>query len=110
MKEREHLLHNKTEFLKYFKGKYPLYHDSNIFFRDIHYGVMSYAEERLGSKLKYLEAETLAGELIAGLEKEGILSKVDAKTWLLRYPEFALPRPAPKLAAQSPAPAAQVTT
>lgn len=105
MKELEYINSHQSEFLKYWKSKFPLYHDSNVFFRDLHYGVMSYTEERLKRKLKYLEGEPLALQVAQELEKRGILKKIDGQTWLLNYPEFALPRPAlaVKPAAVSPA-------
>ena len=36
------IVENQKDFLKYLKSKFPLYHLSNIFFRDFHYGVMNY--------------------------------------------------------------------
>lgn len=95
MKEFEYIVNNNSEFLKFLKSKFPLYHDSNVFLRDVHYGVMSYVEERLKKKLRYLEAEQLTLDVAEEFEKQGIFKKVDSKTWLLKYLEFALPRPTP---------------
>ena len=71
--------------------KFTLIHKSNIFFRDFHYGLMSYVQEH-GKKLKYLDAEKLARELATEFEKNGIFKKIDHQSWELNYPEFALPR------------------
>jgi|ERR1041385_6803296 hypothetical protein len=90
-KEADLILNNQTEFLKYLKKKFTLIHMSNIFFRDFHYGLMAYLEER-GKKMKYLNAEKIAREVADGLEKNGIFKKIDHQSWLLNYPEFALPR------------------
>lgn len=99
----EHIVNNKAEFLKYLRSKFPLIHESNVFFRDLHYGLMSYVEEKLNEKMKYLDAEKAAYAVAADLEKQGIFRKMDDRTWLLNYPEFALPRavPAAKAAAQT---------
>ncbi len=107
----EHIVHNKSEFLQYLKSKFPLIHESNFFFRDLHYGLMSYVEEKLGKKLGYLEAEKISQAVALELEKQGILKRIDNRTWLLNYPEFALPRtpPAAKTATQ-PAAAQPVKT
>ena len=102
---KELILNNKKDFLKFLKSKFPLYHDSNIFLRDIHYGVMNYLEEKTKRTMKYLEAEKLTMEIVDEFEKQGIFKKMDSKTWLLNYAEFALPRPVPKPAA--PAASAQ---
>ena len=91
MKQVEAILNNQSEFLKYLKSKFTLIHLSNFFFRDFHYGVMSYLEER-GIKMKYYDAEKVAREVGAAFEKNGIFKRIDHQSWLLNYPEFALPR------------------
>lgn len=84
-------LDNQKEFLKFLKSKYKLVHLSNVFFRDIHYGVMAYLEMN-GINLKYLEAEELAARLVATLEQSNVLKRINDRTWMLNYGEFALPR------------------
>ena len=91
MKESESIISRQAEFLKFLKSKFTLIHMSNFFFRDFHYGVMSYLEEH-GMKLKYQEAEQVAREVAAKLESNGIFKKIDNQSWLLLYPEFTLPR------------------
>ncbi len=54
MSDVEYIVNNKAEFLQYLKSKFPLIHESNFFFRDLHYGLMSYVEEKLNKKLGYL--------------------------------------------------------
>lgn len=82
---------NQKEFLKYLKSRYKLFHQSNIFFRDVHYGVMAFLEI---NKIKYTypEAEELTRKLIVTLEQSNVLKKINDRTWVLNYPEFALPR------------------
>ena len=91
MKEADAIIKNQTEFLKYLKSKFTLIHLSNFFFRDFHYGVMSYLEDH-GMKMKYYDAEKVAREVASALEKNGIFKRIDHQSWLLSYPEFALPR------------------
>lgn len=91
MKETEAIIQNQSEFLKYLKSKFTLIHLSNVFFRDFHYGVLSYLEEH-GMKMKYSQAEKVAREVGARFEAGGIFKKIDHQSWLLNYPEFALPR------------------
>ena len=110
MNEVEHIVNNKAEFLKYLRSKFPLIHESNVFFRDLHYGLMSYIEEKLNNKLRYLDAEKITYTVAGELEKQGIFKKVDSRTWLLNYPEFALPRVAPAAKAAAQPAAAQTAT
>ncbi len=99
-----------TEFLGYLKQKFPLYHLSNVFFRDLHYGVMGFLEKH-AVKSSYVGAEEVTREVIGHFEEAQIFRRVDEKTWLLLYPDFkavsakpaAPPKPAP---APRPAPAA----
>ena len=91
MNEVETILNNQTEFLKFLKSKFPLIHQSNVFFRDVHYGVMAYLAQH-GTKLKYFDAEKVARMVGAALEEKGIFRRMDHQSWLLNYPEFALPR------------------
>jgi len=98
MKEVDVLVGNETEFLKFLKAKFTLIHLSNLFFRDFHYGVMSFLE-RKGLKLKYHDAERVAVEAGAAFERRGIFKRIDHQSWLLNYPEFALPRVEKKAAA-----------
>ncbi len=85
------IIENHKEFLKYLKSKFPLYHESNVFFRDFHYGVMNYLVA-FKKKLKYSDGEEVTRGVIGEFEKRGLLKKVDKQTWLLNYPEFQLPR------------------
>ncbi|MCI0706159.1 MAG: hypothetical protein L0Y80_01570 [Ignavibacteriae bacterium] len=99
----------QADFLKFLKLKYHLYHLSNVFFRDLHYGVMAFLELNK-IKSKYLEAEELTKKVIDSLEEANILKKVDKLTWVLHYAEFKKPatKPTPpaKPAAKPAAPAA----
>ncbi len=91
MKYLEVITGNEAEFLKFLKMKFTLIHLSNIFFRDFHYGVMSFLQQK-GIKLKYHDAEKVAVEAAAAFERKGLFKKIDHQSWLLNYPEFALPR------------------
>ena len=91
MKRTTFILDTKTEFLKYLKSRFPLFHLSNVFFRDVHYGIMSYLVEH-GMRTSYPQAEEVARAVTAALEKDGVLKRINSQTWLLMYSEFALPR------------------
>lgn len=81
------MIENKEELLRYLKSRTHAYHLSNLFFRDFHYAILSFAESK-GRKLSYGDAEELAGLFIASLEKSGILKPVKPGSWMLNYPAF----------------------
>jgi hypothetical protein len=90
MKEMQYIVNDHLEVLKYLKSRFPLFDASNVFFRDIQYGVQGMLEGR-GVRVSYAEAERIAKALIEKLEKEKILAPIDHQTWVLRYPEFRKP-------------------
>ncbi len=85
------LINEERTVLNYLKSRYPLFHKSNVFFRDIQFGIKHYLENR-EIKLKYTESEILANEFIKHLQAKGILRKVNDQIYLLNYPEFAAQR------------------
>lgn len=91
----------------FLKSRFPLYHQSNIFFRDIQYGIQLFLE-RKGIKAGYPESEQIAHGFISALEREGVLIAIDRQSWALMYPEFRTPSSKPAPAARPAAPAAAV--
>lgn len=81
------LLNEKEIFLRYLKEKYPVFHNSNVFFRDFHYGIKRFFEKK-GIDVNYSEAEKLAKSFGDSLEKDGIFIKVNSIGWKLNYPDF----------------------
>lgn len=79
-------------FLQFLKAKYPMFHNSNFFFRDLQFGIVKFLENK-GIKIRFGEAEILAKKLGALLEQEGIFKKVNQNGWRLNYPEFVMPVP-----------------
>ncbi len=100
------LLENQKDLLSFLRTKYKLFHLSNVFFRDLHYGVMSYLEWK-DKPLQYSAGEDLTKQLIAKLESAGILKNVDRRAFLLQYPEFKKPPVKPAVPARPAVPAAK---
>ncbi len=84
----EILLNEERTVLNYLKSKYPLFHRSNVFFRDIQFGIKHYLENK-EIKLKYTDSEILAREFINHLIGKGILNSISQEIYLLNYPEFS---------------------
>ena len=87
MKKIDHLLENDTETLSFLRTRYPLYHLSNVFFRDIQYGIQILLERR-GVKVGYMDSERLAQEFVSRLEKKKVLVPIDRQSWVLYYEDF----------------------
>jgi hypothetical protein len=82
----------ETQFLNFLKAKYPIFHKSNFFFRDLQYGIRKYFEIK-GIRISYGDSEKLAKELTSFYEQKEILIPVSNQTWTLNYPEFVTTAP-----------------
>jgi len=79
-------------FLSYLRAKFPVFHNSNFFFRDLHYGVKGYFEKK-GKKISYSDSQQIAEEYAKLLEEQGIFVKTSDKTWKVEFPEFVTTEP-----------------
>lgn len=91
MKETEFILNNQTDFLIFLKSRFTIIHNSNFFFRDFHYGIMAFLKEH-NMKNTYQLSEVIAKETGLAFEKNGIFKRIDHQSWVVNYPDFALPR------------------
>ena len=73
------------------KNRFMVFHQSNIFFRDIQYGIQAMLRDQ-GIKVSYVEAERLARQFVERMEQEKIFVRIDRQTWTLRYAEFKTPK------------------
>jgi hypothetical protein len=100
----------------------PIFHNSNVFLRDVQYAIQDYYEDRHGITIRNDAAESLAKEVARAFEQKGIFRKVNPQGYLLNYPELlttkeggtkggiwggtAAPLPPPAAAAPATKPAA----
>jgi hypothetical protein len=84
------LFTTNEEFLNFLKSRTHLYHQSNVFFRDFQYGLMSLGETK-GKKIRYDRAEELAKEIVSRFEQAGTLRLIQSGSWMLNYPAFKKP-------------------
>jgi hypothetical protein len=89
------LTDNRDSFLEFFKAKYPVFNNSNIFFRDFQFCIQKFLEKK-DIKASYKEAEELAGQFSVYLEGQSVFTKVNNIGWRLNYPDFSASVPFPK--------------
>lgn len=104
-KALSYVLEHQKEVLAFLKSKFPLFHLSNFFFRDLQYGIQMFLERKAGMSLRYPKAESIAKAFAAQLERENIFVRIDQQSWAVNYPEFKTPVVKPPVAAK-PAPSA----
>ena len=86
------LKNNEKELLNYLRARFPVFHNSNFFFRDFQYGIRSFLEKK-EIKVSYQLAEKLAVEMAKYFEEQNIFLKVNNQGWKINYPEFATAEP-----------------
>jgi hypothetical protein len=79
-----HLLSNREVVFEFLREKFPLFNNSNIFLRDLQYGLRTYFE-RKDIMIKYPAAEELALKFAENMEAEDILKRLDTTTWLVKF-------------------------
>ena len=82
------LKNNDEILLKFLKAKFPVFHNSNIFFRDFQYGIRSFLEKK-DIIVTYKESENLAIDIAEYFTGKGIFQRVNNQGWKVNYPEFA---------------------
>lgn len=70
---------------------YPVYHMSNMFLRDIQYGIRDYYRTTFGKDIGSRKSDTFAENFIADMESKGLLRRFTHNTWILLMPEFLNP-------------------
>jgi len=89
------LVSESEKFLHFFKHRFPVFHKSNVFYRDLEYSVRYYLESR-NVKLHFNKLPEVTAKFIKYLESQDILRYISPRTWAVNYPEFVviLPQPA----------------
>ncbi len=85
------ITNSPIEFLNYLRTKFPVYHMSNVFYRDLMYGVTQYLAKR-NVVVGFTAAEAITHEVIANFEKRNMFRRVNTQGWVVTYPEFTTPK------------------
>ena len=88
----ELLKRENDSLLGFLKAKYPMFHNSNFFYRDLQYGVRSFMEKK-GIDITYAESAELADGISEEFENKGIFVRMNKTGWKINFPEFATAEP-----------------
>ena len=86
------LKNNDEILLTFLKAKFPVFHNSNFFFRDLQYGIRSFLEKK-DIFVTYKESENLANAIAEHFTGKGIFLKMNNQGWKINYPEFVAVEP-----------------
>ena len=99
----ENVTAKPKEFFEFMKTmKMGVFHNSNVFFRDIQYAISEFIRVREQRLPRYTEAEKLAKGVVEAFERENILDRIGGQAYRLNFPGFVEPPSAPKPAAPAP--------
>ena len=70
----------------------PIFHNSNIFFRDIQYAIKDYFEDTTGKTIRPEDAQRIAKDVTRSYERLGVLKQVTSNGYLLNYPDLITPK------------------
>lgn len=83
---------NDEELLNYLKAKFPVFHNSNFFFRDFQYGIRTFLEKK-EIKASYQMAEKLAEEMAKYFEEKNLFVKINHQAWKINKTDFVTAAP-----------------
>ncbi len=86
------LINNKDEFFQYLRAKFPLFHNSNFFFRDLQFGVKGYFEKK-GILLSYSDSEKLARLFSEKLIEQNIFVRLSDNAWKINSLNYITKEP-----------------
>jgi hypothetical protein len=70
---------------------YPVYHLSNLFYRDVQYAIRDYFRDHHGKDIGWRISDRMARELVEDLERRGVLRPQATNTWVLFDERYRLP-------------------
>jgi len=70
----------------------PVFHKSNVFFRDIQHAVHDYFESVKGEQVSLPEAERMAKEIVQLYTQQGVLRQVNNQAYRLEGPAWMTPK------------------
>jgi len=88
----ELLKNNESALLNFLKAKFPVFHNSNFFFRDLQYGIRSFFEKK-DITVSYQDAEKLAANMAKYFEEKGVFVKVNYQAWKVNHRDFVTAAP-----------------
>lgn len=87
----DHIIDRETELLDFMKEHgYPIFHLSNVFYRDFQYGVRDYFRITEGKDIGTRKADEIADAVIESMLQRGLLIQRSTNTWQLLHDRYTL--------------------
>jgi len=87
------LVGKDTDLLDFMRSTgFPVFHLSNIFYRDFQYGVRDYFRATEGIDVGTRKADEIANSVVRDMEQRNVLQPHSRNTWILNNERYLLPR------------------
>ncbi|MBN1446301.1 MAG: hypothetical protein JXA28_00100 [Bacteroidetes bacterium] len=88
----ESFVGNEDKIFRYMLDNgYPVYHLSNLFYRDVQYAIRDYFRDNHRKDIGWRASDRMARELVEDLERRGVLRPHAKNTWVLFDEQYRLP-------------------
>jgi hypothetical protein len=88
----EQIKNDEEVYLHYLKSKFPFFHKSNFFFRDLEYGTKQYLEKK-NIDISTADNLELTNKLASYFEEKDYLRKLRDGVWVVNMPQFVTTKP-----------------
>lgn len=86
------LKEESSYFLNFHKSVYPMFHNSNVFARDVEYSILRFLKLK-GIAINERELKEVFTAVIEHLTNKDIFTEVSQGTWRLNYTAFKIGEP-----------------
>ena len=94
MAELKNLMNDETTLLDFMAANgFAVYHKSNIFLRDIEYGIRAYYRAEQDIDVGTRTMDRLAAEFVRIFEQKGVLQPLRERIWILNNERYLKEKP-----------------
>jgi hypothetical protein len=88
----EQLQKDEDIFISYLRSRFPFFHNSNFFLRDLEYGIKSFFEKK-NIKLSSSDTEQLGKYMSKHYEQKGYFKNIGENVWTIKLPQYITTKP-----------------
>lgn len=88
----DQIINEEEVFFNFLKSKFPLFYKSNLFFRDLEYGIQQFYKKK-NVKLSLGEILAVTERTAAYFEEKNYFIRINDGTWMINMPQFVTAGP-----------------
>jgi len=88
----DQVINDEEVFFNFLKSKFPLFYKSNLFFRDLEYGIQQFFKKK-NMKLSVKETIAVTEKTAAHFEEKEYFKRINDGVWMVNMPQFVTSGP-----------------